>query len=87
MRSWKQEMELEENMSREEINRFLEIIEKSGIPSIEEYADKRNRDDAQGEYYDRWHGPYSWWNRDDVQDEYWDKYGDTIRAAKDEAVK
>lgn len=67
MRSWRQEMELEENMSREEIGRFLEIIEKSGIPSLEEYADGRSRDD--------------------VQDEYWDKYGDTIRAAKDEAVK
>ena len=54
MRNWTEEMKLEENMDTEEIERFLKIINKSGIPSIEEYADGLNRIDVQEEYWDRY---------------------------------
>lgn len=68
-RNWAQEMELDENMTAEEIVRFINIIEATGIPSIEEYAEAEDK------------------ARNEIQDEYWDKYGDTIRAARDEATE
>lgn len=54
MKTWEQEMQLDENLSKPEVQRFLRIISKSGIPSIEEYAATtgKTRDDVADEYWD-----------------------------------
>lgn len=40
MRNWKTEMDLDPDLTDSEKERFLKLVEKAAIPSIEEFAQR-----------------------------------------------
>ena len=54
MRNWKTEMDLDADLTIAEKERFLELVEKAAIPSIEEFADGEPREDVQETYWKKY---------------------------------
>ena len=56
MRNWKTEMDLDADLTIAEKERFLELVEAAGIPSIEEVAEEqgKTREDIQDTYWQKY---------------------------------
>ena len=56
MRNWKMEMDLDADLTIAEKERFLELVEKAEIPSIEEVAEEqgKTRGDIQDVYWQKY---------------------------------
>lgn len=54
MKSWEQEMKLDGSMNEQEIEKFLKVIKTLGVPSIEEYAGEKGRDEVAEEYWSKY---------------------------------
>lgn len=54
MRNWKQELELDPDLNDSEKERFLELVENAGIPSIEEFAKGEPREEVQESYWKKY---------------------------------
>ena len=54
MRNWKMEMDLDADLTDKEKERFLEKVEKAGIPSIEEFAKGEPREEVQESYWKKY---------------------------------
>lgn len=54
MKNWKMEMDLDADLTDKEKKRFLELVEKAGIPSIEEFAKGGPREEVQEIYWEKY---------------------------------
>lgn len=54
MRNWKMEMNLDPDLTDSEKERFLELVEKTDIPSIEEFAKGEPREEVQESYWKKY---------------------------------
>ena len=54
MKNWKMEMNLDPDLTESEKEKFLELIEKTDIPSIEEFAGDLQREDVQEAYWTKY---------------------------------
>ena len=56
MRNWKTEMDLDADLTIAEKERFLELVEAAGIPSIEDVAEEqgKTREDIQDAYWQKY---------------------------------
>lgn len=54
MRNWKMEMDLDADLTDGEKERFLALVEKVGIPSIEEFAKGEPREEVQESYWKKY---------------------------------
>ena len=65
------EMDLDTDLTESEKEKFLELVEKADIPSIEEVAEEQGK--TRGDIQD--------------QDVYWQKYGEKITELRDKATE
>ena len=54
MKNWKMEMNLDPDLTESEKEKFLELVEKAEIPSIEEFAGDLQREEAQESYWEKY---------------------------------
>ena len=54
MRNWKQELELDPDLTDVEKKKFLYLVKKLAIPSIEEFASGEPREEVQDFYWEKY---------------------------------